>query len=296
MDRFVFIINPKSGLKINRFIEKNIINKMSKKSINYAIEYTKGKGHAFYLTIKYLNEGFNRVICVGGDGTLREIAEAVVGKKNVIVGLIPCGSGNGAARNLQIPLNIDEALDIAVGEKTVDIDCGICNSRLFLNVCGVGFDAHIASLFNKNKIRGLLPYFIHGISSYFKFKPISIEIGYNENKFFLTPFILTVANGMQYGGGAIISPKSSLIDGKLDLIVIEPSSLLYLVSKIHTLFNGKILENEKVKHIISEVFKIKLPVGSIYHLDGEDFISEDGVLRITIMPKALKFAVKNEIL
>ncbi|MCX7698828.1 MAG: diacylglycerol kinase family lipid kinase [Candidatus Goldbacteria bacterium] len=296
MDRVIFIINPRSGFKINKFVERNIINKISVRRINYAIEYTKQKGDAFTITIKYLNKGFNRVVCVGGDGTLREILEAVAGKNNVIVGIIPCGSGNGAARNLKIPLNLDEAFEIALGNKIVDIDCGICNSKLFFNICGIGFDAHIAKMFNKNRIRGLLPYFLYGIISYIKFKPIDIEVEYGGKKDFFKPFVVAVANGSQYGGGAIISPRSSLIDGKLDLIVVDNTDFFYLIRRIHTLFNGKILENDKVKYLTSEVFKIKLPPGSIYHLDGEDFISEDGVLKITTLPKAVKFAVKNEIL
>lgn len=295
MERVVFIINPKSGLKINKVIEKIIVRKVSEKDINYSIEYTKEKGHGFYLAVKYINQGFNRIICAGGDGTLREILEASA-SKNVIVGLIPCGSGNGAARNLGIPLNVADAIEVALGERIAEIDCGVCNSKLFINVCGVGFDAHIARLFNQNKIRGLIPYFTHGITSYFKYRPVGVEVEFDDIKKFYRPFIIAVANGRQYGGGAIISPLSSVCDSKIELIVIEMASAFYFLKNICTLFNGRILENSKVHCFTSANFKLRIPTGSVYHLDGEDFISEDGLLKISVIPKALKFAVKDEIL
>ena len=295
MERVVFIINPKAGIKSNRGVERLIVRKSSQKRINYSIEYTKKKGDGFYLAVKYINSGFDRIISVGGDGTLREIIEAAA-FKNVVVGILPCGSGNGAARNLGIPLDLHEAMDVALGDKIAEIDCGVCNARLFINVCGVGFDAYIAKLFNKNRIRGLIPYFLYGIRSYFTYKPIDVEVEFDGNRRFFRPFVLSVANGREYGGGAIINPLSSISDARIEMIVVEMDSKFYYLRRIHTLFNGRILENRNVYCFTSTNFMLKLPRGSVYHLDGEDFICDDGILRVSVMHKAVRFALKDEIL
>lgn len=297
MDRFLFIINPKSGFKINSFIERLIIKKAFQLNKKYVIEYTKEKGDGFRLAVSYINEGFNKIICVGGDGTLREISEAVVNKDNIVLGIIPAGSGNGAARNLSIPLDIEKAIDLVFSsKKIVKIDCGICNSKVFINVFGIGFDAYIASFFNKNKIRGILPYFIHGINAYFKYKPIPVDVDFGNGFYRFVPFVLAIANGRQYGGGAIISPNSSVFDGFLNLVIINNCSVLYLLKRIKTLFNGEILKNDIVKTYTSKVFKIKVPPHTIYHLDGEDYLSTDGFISVSVIPKAISFIVNNEIL
>lgn len=295
MERVVFIVNPRAGFRFNKGVEKIIREKSSKKNIHYTIEYTKGKGDGFYLAVKYINEGFDRIVAVGGDGTLREILDAVA-LKNVVVGLVPSGSGNGAARNLFLPFKIDEAVEVALGDKVVEVDCGVCNSKIFINVCGFGFDAQIARLFNENKIRGLLPYFIHGIRAYLNWRPFDVEVEFSGVKKVFRSLLVSVANGREYGGGAIINPSSSICDGKVELIVVDVASLSWILRKLPSLFNGKILENENVHYFTSTSFKIKIPPGSLYHLDGEDFISEDGILTVGVLPKAVRFALKYEIL
>ncbi len=294
-NRFAFIINPKAGLKINRLVERIIFKKASSNKVEYTIEYTKKKGDAGYLAFKYFSEGFNRIVCVGGDGTLREIIERVVGKSSVAIGIIPSGSGNGAARNLSIPLNIEKAIDIVFNGKIREIDVGICNSKVFINVCGFGFDAWIARLFNRSKIRGIIPYFVYGLASFFRYKPINTVVEFNGKKEFFLPFVAAVANGRQYGGGAIISPNSSMDDGILDFVSVDMAPFFYYARKLHTLFNGNMLKNDIVKSYSSSTFKIQIPYGSVYHLDGEDFIAEDGILRISVMRKAVRFLVNDEI-
>lgn len=297
MNRYLFIINPKAGFKVSFVLEGYIRNKAFESGKRYVIEYTKEKGDGFKIALNYINQGFDRIVCVGGDGTLREVAEAVLNKKGVALGIVPAGSGNGAARNLSIPLNIEKAIDLVFNSKRiVEVDCGICNSKIFINVFGVGLDAHIAHLFNQNRIRGILPYFIHGVKAYLRYKPVSVEVDFGDGFYRFDPILLAIANGCQYGGGAIISPNSSLFDGFLNLVVINNASVWYLLRRINTLFNGKILENDIVKTYVSKSFKIKIPPKTIYHLDGEDYLSEDGFLSVSVIPKALSFIIDDEVL
>lgn len=295
MERYLFLINPNSGIKINRFIEKLILEKAAEKKIYYSLEYTRDKEHAQYLALKYISQGFGRIVCAGGDGTVREVAQVVAGKDNAAVGIIPCGSGNGAARNLSIPLNIEKAIEVVFSGKIINIDLGICNSKIFINVCGFGFDASVAQLFNRSRIRGLLPYFIYGFKSFLKYKIKDTEIEFDGKKMLFKPFVACVANSRQYGGGAVISPNSMMDDGLLELVVIEKAGVCYYLKNLKTLFNGNILKNDKVRSFAAPYFDVYIPQGSVYHLDGEDFVSEDGHLRISVMRRGLKVIVKDEI-
>ncbi|NLH39162.1 MAG: diacylglycerol kinase family lipid kinase [Elusimicrobia bacterium] len=288
MKKYIFIINPKSGLKINKLIEKKIREKFNMPDIEFFIEYTKYRYHSKEIALNYIEEGFDNIIAVGGDGTIREIAGLLTGRKDIKLGIIPAGSGNGLARNLGIPLNIDDAIRVILNGRTKAIDCGMVNGEIFLCTCGTGFDAKIAYLFNNTvHSRGLLPYFIHGILSYFKFKPNNTDLYVNGEKYSFKPLIATIANGKQYGGKAVISPNSIMDDGYLEAIVIDDPGLIGMIMGVKTLFNSKILENDCVKSFRSKNFKIVIDKGSVYHLDGEDFSSEDGVLNISVMENAI---------
>lgn len=289
---YLFIINPKSGIKLNKFVERKISQKFSKTDRNFVIEYTRYRFHAKEIVMKYIKRGFENIVCVGGDGTIREIACVVVGKKNINLGIIPCGSGNGLARNLFIELDIDKSIDVVLNNKIRSIDCGIVNGDVFLSTCGTGFDAIVAHKFNKTiHMRGLVPYFLYGCLSYFKHKPKKIEIIVDNQSYFFKPMIATVSNGMQYGGGAIISPDSVIDDGFLELVLIENPGFIKTITNIHKLFNGKITKVDFVKYFKSKTFRIILPKNSIYHLDGEDFITSDGILNISVISKALNVFV-----
>ena len=288
---FLFIINPKSGLKLNKLVEKKIVNYFSKTEHRYFIEYTKYPGNAKEIVIKYSQKGFKNFIAVGGDGTIREIATFLVGK-DLNLGVIPCGSGNGFARNLLIPLDIDDAIKRIINAKITKVDVGICNSNIFLVTAGVGFDAHIAYLFNNTyHFRGLFFYFFYGFLSYFKYKPKKFKIYFDGREIFALPFLLTIANGKQYGGGAIVSPLSIVNDGILEMVVVDNVSFLKILFKINYLFNGKINEVDFVKTYKSSNFKIVFDGKLIYHLDGDDFVSDDGVLNISVLKESLNVIV-----
>ena len=288
---FVFIINPKSGIKVNKLVEKKIVNYFSKTFHRYYIEYTKYPGHAKEIVIKYINEGFKNFVAVGGDGTIRDVASMLVGK-NLNLGVIPCGSGNGFARNLSIPIDIDEAIKRVINSNIVKIDVGICNGKIFLVTCGVGFDAYIAYLFNNTyHFRGLFFYFFHGFFAYFKYQAKKFKIYFDDKEIFALPFLLTIANGKQYGGGAIVSPSSIINDGILEMVLINKISFFKMFLKLNYLFNGKIENLNFVKIYKSSNFKVISDEKLLYHLDGEDYIAEDGVLNISVLKESLNVIV-----
>lgn len=286
MENFFFIINPKAGFKINKIIEQKIKNKFS--HLDFLIEYSRNKNHTKELAHTAIQKGYRNIIAVGGDGTIREVAGAVVGKENINLGVIPSGSGNGFARNLHIPVDIDKAIDIILKGKKRSVDCGVCNGEIFVCSCGVGFDAYIAYLFNNTKhSRGIMPYYIYSFISYFKYKPVDVRVKFDEKIYTFKSFVAVITNGVQYGGNAVISPKAVVDDGYLDFVNIKNAGFLKMLKNIKKLFDGRILELDFVRHFRAKSFIIEVEPNSYYHLDGEDFISKDGILNVSVLPASL---------
>ena len=157
-----FIINPSAGKHKNlKLLEKDI-----KKFFPQAeIIYTKYACNAKELALEAAQKNYATVIAVGGDGTINEIVQGLA-KSNTALGIIPCGSGNGFARMLKIPLKDNlKCLEIIKQNNTKKIDIGLANNEYFLNLAGLGFEALIAQKFAASKRRGKLPYFQIGIKA-----------------------------------------------------------------------------------------------------------------------------------
>ena len=151
------IINPISGVGSKRKIPKMIETAFASGNCCVEISFTEYPGHASELTRKALDKGANCVIAVGGDGTVNEIARAML-HSGAVLGIIPKGSGNGLARELHIPMDVRRAIDLIVKGHVSTIDCCKANGRVFFCTCGVGFDAAVSQKFAGEKRRGSLTY------------------------------------------------------------------------------------------------------------------------------------------
>jgi YegS/Rv2252/BmrU family lipid kinase len=285
---YFFIINPNSGRTKKKEIEKKIYDFFKFKNIEFEIRYTEARGHGAHLANEAIFKGFNNIIAVGGDGTIREVASVLLLKKELSLGIIPAGSGNGLARNLYMPLDIDESLEGILKWPKRKIDAGILNGDLFLCSAGLGLDAVIANLFNKGgHKRGILPYFLKAVKAFFNYH-IQLTSVYEADKIErLFPFIIAAMNGKQYGGGALINPSGLIDDGFLELVYIDKLNIFEVLFNIKSLFDGSI---DKKKFYHKRTFKnieIRVKPNTLYHLDGEDFVSKDGVMKISILPNSL---------
>ena len=151
------IINPISGVGSKRKIPKMIEQMCEKGDCPLEISFTEYAGHASELTRKAIDEGANCIIAVGGDGTVNEIARAMV-HSDAVLGIVPKGSGNGLARELHIPMDAKRALELIIKGHVSTIDCCKANDRVFFCTCGVGFDAAVSQKFAEEKRRGSLTY------------------------------------------------------------------------------------------------------------------------------------------
>ncbi|MBI4656057.1 MAG: diacylglycerol kinase family lipid kinase [Elusimicrobia bacterium] len=282
---YFFIINPESGLR--KDIIPLIDSVFAPEKINYKISFSREKGHVRELSQKAVIEGFQTIVAVGGDGTIREAAEPLIGKKNIL-GIIPCGSGNGLARNLFIPMDIRKSAEGLLAWGVRKIDAALANGNPFFCASGMGIDAEIAKRFNRRKgRRGILPYFYHSAGAFLKYKPRKMLLSITQAEYEYRPFIISVLNGRQYGGGAVIAPNARLDDGILNVTVVKHISFLRALRMTPDLFNGSLLRHsDVVETFTAKTLEIRCEKETPYHLDGEDFVC-DGAVKFAVLPKML---------
>ena len=290
MQKIRFIVNPISGInrnpqKIVRWIEEII--KPSGRTVE--IVYTREPGDGTRLGKEAVALGFDLVVAVGGDGTINEISSGIMGSR-AILGVIPAGSGNGFARNFDIPLTQRKAIQILLSPRIITIDAGKINNRYFFNVAGIGLDAEISQNFEQFGFRGPIPYFIIGTKSFLQYKPKLIKIILDNQELEYSPLLLSIANAPQYGNGAVIAPAAKPDDGLLDICILDAIPFWKAASNIHRLFNGTIDQIEGFHSFQAKELSIQRVAAGAIHTDGNPF-REEAFLKVQVVPNALKVAV-----
>lgn len=292
--KICFIINPVAGKRAARArCRERLAALTSRSGVVAEFRTTTGNLHARELALSAIEEGFERVVSVGGDGTMNEVASALV-NTGVPIGLVPLGSGNGLARNLGLPLDFDRAVEVALTGGVRTIDSGRVNGQAFFNVMGAGYDAELGRRFNDSKRRGFLTYLGIGVSVFCSYRMQRYEIATEGNApVVFDAFLLSVANSTQYGNGAHIAPGASLDDGRLDLVGITTSNPIWVPGLLTRLFSGKMDRSAHVVTISSRRFDILRELPGPVHTDGE--IHEmDTKLEVEVLPMSLKIAVPNQ--
>lgn len=272
-----FILNPNSGT--NSPLKRARIVANLRAIPNSKVWQTEHVNHASVLTKQAVNEGAEKIIAIGGDGTINEVASSLL-YSSIPLGIIPMGSGNGLARHLGIPLSFKKALDRAINGQQITIDAGKWNDRPFFCTAGLGFDAYVASHFASRGKRGFLNYIYSSLVLLFKYKPISI-------KEFGPVFSFTVANANQFGNNAYISPNSDLQDGLLEVIRVKPSNLFHIIFLGISLFSKKLHLNSRSEVSTVTSLTFHTTIGIPYHLDGESLLIENEKNLVSILPSSL---------
>ncbi len=281
-----FIVNPNSGSKSNRYRAGilEILQKIPHSQV-YLTEYP---GHARELIQKLIDENkVSRIIAVGGDGTVNEIGSSILGTK-IAMGIIPVGSGNGLARHLGLPINFNLALNRALNGREISIDTLMWNNRAFFCTAGVGFDAEVAHTFATGNGRGLLNYVRATFQTLSSFQSIHLSLGDDKPK---ELFSLTIANANQYGNDAYISPFSDVQDAQFEVVKIKKGNYWQLSKLGISLFLKNIHKHPLVEISSNNVFELKVPIGTAFHLDGESLRTTEEYIKINIHSKNLKIVV-----
>ena len=279
------IINPVSGTGGKASIPVKINSAFDPKKYDVIIRYTGYAGHATEIAKKAVKENFKYVIAAGGDGTVNEIARALVGT-SCVLGIIPLGSGNGLARDLHISMNIDKAIEtISEGDER-KIDYGIANDEIFFCTCGVGFDAFVSERFADEKMRGPIGYVKNILESVIDFKSEEYELTYDGKTIKERAFVVTCANASQYGNEAYIAPGADMEDGKMNVALIKPINAFEMPQTTIQLFTKSLHKNNKVIHFLTSDLVIKRNRSGSMHIDGES-IDAGKEITVKIIPKGL---------
>lgn len=291
--RTCFIINPRSGRHdITPELVKRAESYLKIQEAGGKILMTERSGHGRELARAAVREKYERVVVVGGDGTLNEVASALINTP-VTLGLIPRGSGNGLARHLGIPLDPARAFDVLCTGRMRMIDTGVVNGVPFVNAMGAGFDAEISRRFNELTRRGLRSYVSTAIRLFFSHRPVQCTVEVAGAVFAENVFLIAVANPDQYGNNCIIAPGACIGDGMLDLVVIRDAGVLRGAALVARLFTGTLDGSPLVVRKRAGSFIIDRDEAGPIHADGE--VHQMGRrLEIGVRPFSLRMIVPAE--
>lgn len=229
------------------------------------------------------------MVAIGGDGTLNEVAAALVGT-DAVLGLVPCGSGNGLGRHLGIPRPDQSAFDTLLNGRVRAMDTGTVNGIPFFNVMGLGFDAEISHRFNQLTRRGFSSYIKTTCGALLHYHLQTYHIRSGATSLITTAFVIAVANSDQYGNNCFIAPDARVDDGLLDLTVIKHASLLNALALIGLLFTRRLHTSTNISRLQGAHFTIGRASPGLIHTDGE--IHETGaIVEIAVRPQSLRVLV-----
>ncbi|MDZ4716816.1 MAG: diacylglycerol kinase family lipid kinase [Cytophagales bacterium] len=267
-EKVFFIINPFSGKGTRSRMDEQIRATCSHQNLESIIGFTDCRGHATELARQAVKDGIGRIFAAGGDGTVNEVAQALIGTP-VAMGILPRGSGNGLARHLRIPLPATRSLQLLNRSEIIAMDTLQVNGQLCVNVAGIGFDAHIASLFGADGKRGLASYARLVLKEFYQFKEFQMDAELDGVAKHHHPFVVALANSSQFGNDARIAPHASVCDGLMDVCFIRKVPMTEVVGFTAKLFLGQLGRSRFTEIINAKEFKAKLSAPMPYHIDGE---------------------------
>lgn len=281
----LFIINPISGgkkkSKVPELIQKNLDTSL----IEPTIVFTERPKHGQDLAKDAIGK-YDYVIAVGGDGTINEIASAIVGTDTAL-GILPFGSGNGLSRFLKIPMDTEKAIQNLNKQNIETIDAGQLDGQWFFNMAGMGFDAHIGEVFSHNETRGFLTYVKSAFKEISSYRSEVYQIDIDGKVYGRKAFMVSFANSSQFGNNAHVSPDASIQDGLLDVCIVKPFPLYRFIEMGLRMFFKTAGGSKYVEIIRGKVIKVKRTKSGPIHLDGEPHIAGPDT-EIKVVPHSLK--------
>ena len=267
-----FIVNPISGTGDKAEIPDLIAELLDAERFSYDIRQTQYRGHAAEIARQCADDGIDVVVAVGGDGTVNEVARSLT-HTNTALGIIPCGSGNGLARHLCIPINVRKAIQVINECQIESFDYGVINDLPFFCTCGMGFDAFISLKFAQAGKRGPVTYVENVLKEGLKYKPETYEIVDDSGTNSYNAFLIACANASQYGNNAYIAPGATMKDGLMDVIVMEPFDALEAPQIAADLFMKTLGNNSKIKTFRTRQLTIHRKQPGAIHYDGDPIMT-----------------------
>lgn len=283
------IANPRSGESRGEKVFKKTEKLLGNRNIKFQSKLTDSINHARELAQWGVRKGFEKIVVIGGDGTINEVAQSLVNTE-VKLGIIPAGIANDFAESLDLPKNVLGAVDLACSGASLRIDVGKVlfsqHNRYFVNVLGIGFDARVAQSVQTNRHHeGLTDFALNAVKEITSFEEKRVSVsGWDYS---VPTLMLGVANGRREGKYFKIAPHASLTDGKLDFFLVDPLSI---IKRIECLLKAPLGLHETMPEVHFEKVKelgVDLPRHWFAHVDGEP-IDLEKEARIKVVPQSLE--------
>jgi diacylglycerol kinase (ATP) len=270
------LINPVSGGSDKKPLLE-LIRRHFPKNIDYELIFWERPEQREELIQRIRESKYDIVVAAGGDGTINQVARAIKDTGSQLA-IIPLGSGNGLARHLKIPLDTKKAIELIGSGKVVQIDACTVNGQDFFCTSGLGFDALIGKLFAESKTRGFLTYLFLTVSSFFSYKPQAYMLDIDGRRVETLAFLITFANGSQYGNNVYIAPQADISDGFIDIMVLKPISVWDALRIAPKMFNKTLHKSRYVDVYKGRSITVSRTSAGPVHLDGEPAELESSVL------------------
>lgn len=266
-EQAILIINPAAGTGRSYDVLKLKEVSEIKSSVTIETVFSKSAGDIFQIAKSFSNTK-KLVFIAGGDGSVQEAAKGVKDSMTSL-GILPCGSGNGLARHLKIDLRPSVALrQLLFYGRTIKADMVNINDQLFINVAGVGFDGLISREFSLDGNRGLKTYIKHIIRNFFNYPEFEYKLDTGNQILSGNAWMISFANGSEFGNGARIAPQASMQDGLAEIVIIRKPGIFQLPAVIWKLRNG-LSDSKMIKRFQVKSFSLSFENPLDLHLDGE---------------------------
>jgi YegS/Rv2252/BmrU family lipid kinase len=295
--RIAVIINPISGAGRRPDVARKRANLaaalIERRRLDGEVFVTERAGHARELALAAIGRGVTICVAWGGDGTVNEVASALVFSP-VSLAIVPSGSGNGLAREIGIPFDSVAALTAALDGRDRVIDAGEVDGRYFFNIAGLGLDARVAHRFAITGLerRGFRRYMEIFASEIFALTPHDYTIVTDTETMRHRALVVAIANGRQYGNGATIAPSARVDDGRLDVVVVDDRSAWAVMIQARKLFSGRLSDLPGVKSVTTTTVGVSSDDRLVYHVDGEPLMGGNSITA-RICPQALRVRVPH---
>ncbi len=266
---------------------------LDKNKYEHEIRYTEKVNHAKEISAQGAQEGFDIIVAVGGDGTLGEVASAIL-HTDTAMAAIPAGSGNGMARELGIPLkSIKDAFEVINKGHIETIDTALLNGNTFVSTAGSGFDAHVANMFSVGEKRGFFRYAMIALREFLRYPSRNYEVHHNGEvkNYFAWAFIF--CNSKQFGNGAIVSPKSNVKDGLLNITIVKDFPKIFTIFLVLRMFFNNLDKSRYAETFTFTKIKVVREKNNAIHLDGSPFKTTKDI-EVEIVPASLKVIVNKK--
>ncbi len=283
----VFIVNPKAGItpKSKVIIELLAGNLLPSSRFISEVIFTERVGHATELATNAVEKGADLIIASGGDGTVNEVACALV-NTGIPMGILPAGSGNGLARCLGISMSYALALRTIIRGNTKMMDVAYVNDMLYTSIAGIGFDAFVAQKFAESSIRGMISYMQIVLQEFSAYKSITYKLKIDGVSVERHALMIIFANSNQFGFNTRIAPDAKVDDGFLDVCVVKKMPVSQLLNVGFHMMKGTMDKTPYVEYFRGQNITIDNGSELVMNIDGEPKPIKTPI-HISIKPLAL---------